>query len=61
MPLKEGYSKHVVSQNIVELIKSGKPKKQAVKISLDAARRGMKKQKSKRDVAGVMMQMKRNK
>jgi hypothetical protein len=37
MPLKKGKSKSVVSANIKELMKSGRPQKQAIAISLDKA------------------------
>jgi hypothetical protein len=39
MPLKKGSSDKVISANIRELIKSGRPKKQAVAIALDSARK----------------------
>lgn len=39
MPLKKGKSKAVVSANISELMKSGRPKDQAVAIALDTARK----------------------
>ena len=38
MPLKPGKSKVVVSQNISELVKSGRKPKQAVAIALSQAR-----------------------
>lgn len=37
MPLKEGKSDKVVSENIKELMKSGRPQAQAVAISLSKA------------------------
>jgi len=39
MPLKPGKSREIVSQNIKELIKSGRPQKQSVAIALENARR----------------------
>ena len=39
MPLKKGSSKKVVSANIRELRRSGRPQKQAVAIALKQARR----------------------
>ena len=38
MPLKKGKSQKVVSENIKELIKPGRPKDQAIAIALDKAR-----------------------
>ena len=37
MPLKAGKSKKVISQNISELVHSGRPKKQAIVISMKKA------------------------
>jgi len=45
MPLKKGKSKKVVSQNISELIRSGRPKKQAVAIAMQKAGKSRKKKK----------------
>lgn len=39
MPLAKGKSKKTVSKNIAELIRSGKPKRQAIAIALEMARR----------------------
>ena len=36
-PLKRGKSKEVIDTNISELVKSGRPKKQAVAIAMDKA------------------------
>ena len=37
MPIKEGRSKKVISKNISELIKSGKPRKKSVAIAMSKA------------------------
>jgi len=42
MPIKKGYSKKTVSQNIKAEMKSGKPQKQAIAIALDTAKRAKK-------------------
>jgi hypothetical protein len=48
MPLRKGSSKKVIGENIGELIKSGRPKDQAVAIAMDKARKSKKKKKGGR-------------
>lgn len=48
MPLKSGRSKKVVSGNIRELVKSGRPVKQSVAIALSKAGKARRKGKSRR-------------
>ena len=48
MPLKKGKSDKVVSANISELIKSGRPKKVAIAIAMSKAGRSKAKKKTKR-------------
>ena len=43
MPLKKGKSNKVISANISELIKSGRPKRQAIAIALNKAGKSRKK------------------
>ncbi len=42
MPLKEGHSKEVVSENVRELVKSGRKPKEAIAIALASARKSKK-------------------
>lgn len=45
MPLKKGKSKAIISDNIAELQRSGRPQRQAVAIAYSEAREGKKKSK----------------
>lgn len=50
MPLKKGSSNKVKSDNIKELVKSGRPQKQAVAIAYSKARESLKKHDKKSTV-----------
>jgi len=42
MPLKKGYSESTIKSNIREMVKAGRPKKQATASAYDTARRAYK-------------------
>jgi len=48
MPLKRGRSRKVMSQNIRELVHSGRPQKQAIAIAYRVAGRSKKRRKVRR-------------
>ena len=48
MPIHKGKSRKVVTKNIKKLIKEGRPRKQAVAIALDSARKHKKRTKTVR-------------
>ena len=45
MPLMKGHSKGIVSENIRELMHSGRPQKQAIAIAMSEAGKSQKKRK----------------
>jgi len=45
MPIKKGYSKKTVSENISKMVKEGRPQKQAVAIAIAEAEKAKKKAK----------------
>lgn len=51
MPLKKGSSEKVISENVSELVRSGRPQKQAVAIALSESCRSKKRHSNKSDSA----------
>ena len=43
MPLKQGYSKKTISENIARERRAGKPRNQAIAIAMETARRAKRK------------------
>lgn len=52
MPLKKGKSKKMIGRNIAELIRSGRPKDQAVAIAMSEAGKSRKKPSKKKKKSG---------
>lgn len=48
MPLRDGSSQKVISANVAELVRSGRPRQQAVAIAYNHAGRGTKKMAKKK-------------
>jgi hypothetical protein len=48
MPLRKGSSQATISANIAELIRSGRPKDQAIAIAMDKAGKSKKKPKKRK-------------
>lgn len=48
MPLKKGYSKKSISKNIKTEIKAGRPRKQAIAIALNVARKAKRSRRRKK-------------
>jgi len=48
MPLKKGKSKKVIGQNIGELVRSGRPQRQAIAIAMNKAGKARKKKRGKK-------------